>query len=201
MSTGKKLYEFDPDWVVALGETLREWSCALVELGAVLPGRAAPRKDEGAVTPDVRAALVERVAEVLCDEQDTGECIPEWHRTDAEAVVDALTPELTRPCPHIVTDEEGTSYCGLAATTDRLDAVLVHVCQRIRAGWLPHRLSAGGWWWGRPDHEDGFHLWSEGYVPCMRVVEPMSTAEVDAWVSTLHEHAPELLAEREARRE
>lgn len=68
---------------------------------------------------------------------------------------------------------------------------IVTCCQRIRAGWLPHRLAAGTWWWGRPAADDGYRLWSEGFVPSMSVVEPMSSAEVDAWGSALSLFAPE----------
>lgn len=71
---------------------------------------------------------------------------------------------------------------------------IVGVCQRLRAGWLPHRLAVGSWWWGRPRSGDGFYLWSEGVVPSMSVVEPMTDAEVAAWTATLHPLAPERLA-------
>lgn len=81
----------------------------------------------------------------------------------------------------------------LAARSADCD-VLREVCQRIRAGWLPHRLSPGSWWWGRPAADDGFRLWSEGLVPSMIVVEPMEAEEVEAWTATLHWAAPEAVA-------
>jgi hypothetical protein len=65
------------------------------------------------------------------------------------------------------------------------------VLRRIRAGWLPHRLSSGGWWWGRPVRDEGYRLWSEGTVPSMSVVEPMAPTEVAAWQASLHPKAPE----------
>lgn len=84
---------------------------------------------------------------------------------------------------------------------ERHHKALVDVCQRIRAGWLPHYLRANrSWWWGRPtEGSAGFWHWSEGRVPAMSVVERMKPAEVEAWVSTLHEHAPERALVEEGR--
>lgn len=66
------------------------------------------------------------------------------------------------------------------------------ICQRIRAGWLPHRLEPDGtWWWGRPSSDDGWRLWTDGLVPTMAVVEHMTDEEVEAWTATLHPFAPE----------
>lgn len=72
--------------------------------------------------------------------------------------------------------------------------VFVDICQRIRAGWLPHRLSAGSWWWGRPSGEHGFRLWSQGSVPTMSIVDPMTVNEVRVWRASLHPMAAEVIA-------
>lgn len=70
---------------------------------------------------------------------------------------------------------------------------LVQLVQRIRAGWLPHRVGGqdGRWWWGRPRYDDGFRLWSEGHVPSMAAVEPMTDEEIRVWAQALHPLAPE----------
>lgn len=68
-------------------------------------------------------------------------------------------------------------------------APIVMVCQRIRAGWLPHKMGHG-WWYGRP-RAGGFDYWRMGVTPSMSVVEQMPDDERDAWIGTLHEHAPE----------
>lgn len=70
-------------------------------------------------------------------------------------------------------------------------ATAVDVFQQIRAGWLPHRLSDGSWWWGRPAADDGFRLWSVGMVPCMSVVRPMDQGEIVVWEGSLHPMAQE----------
>ena len=69
---------------------------------------------------------------------------------------------------------------------------LQHICRRIRAGWLPHRLSSGSWWWGRPRDPAGWELWTVGVVPSMEVVEHMTQEEVNVWTGTLHPFAQEL---------
>ncbi len=77
--------------------------------------------------------------------------------------------------------------------TDEAPA-LHRVCMTIRAGWLPHRLSNGSWWYGRPAGTYGFRMWSTGSVPTMSVVIPMPPDEAEAWVSTLHPMAAERTA-------
>jgi hypothetical protein len=77
------------------------------------------------------------------------------------------------------------SLCEYHRSQEGQVTTLRDVCQRIRAGWLPHRVG-DRWWYGRPSAYDGFSLWSEGKVPTMLVVEPMPDTERDAWMATLH---------------
>ena len=67
------------------------------------------------------------------------------------------------------------------------------VLQRIRAGWLPHKV--GTWWWGRPIEQtpSGFTLWSQGLVPSMSVIEPMDDDEIEVWTAYLHPMAEEAM--------
>lgn len=88
-------------------------------------------------------------------------------------------------------DSLAFTHCICFGAAARAAAPLVAICQRMRAGWLPHRLSEGSWWWGRPSGGDGFHLWSTGAVPTMSIVERMTDGEVQVWVATLHPAAPE----------
>lgn len=70
---------------------------------------------------------------------------------------------------------------------------LTRVCQRIRAGWLPHVVGPVGgaqWWYGRP-RDDGFDLWRQGLTPSMSIVDLMPEDEAAAWEETLHPLARE----------
>lgn len=111
---------------------------------------------------------------------------------DAHAALDRIGASRSRG---VVALSLAQRVIACAARVEELEASetrLREVCQRIRAGWLPHRLSTdGSWWWGTPSPAGGFGLWSTGQVPSMNLVERMADDEVAAWIATLHPMAPE----------
>jgi hypothetical protein len=74
---------------------------------------------------------VERLSAEVADEANHGCHLPATCMAcDLRTVLDALAEARARPCPHVATDDEGTSYCVLAESVvaakevDRLQGLI-----------------------------------------------------------------------------
>lgn len=83
-------------------------------------------------------SAVDRAVEVLLGWQPGGSQRPDeanraWAANQAQALADAgLLRTEAAVCPHVVSSDDGTSYCGLAAARTEQDDINAKIADRVR---------------------------------------------------------------------